>query len=102
MAMQLRRQRNRGFSLFCYALALGPAIEHAARNVDPSSPDSGLQRCAADGAGARPSVEREQDEPGDVLARAPTGRLALLHFAVAPGCPQQPRRLLASEPSLAR
>src|SRR5262249_49686800 len=77
-------------------------IEHAARNVDPTTTDGRLQRRSADGAGARASVKRKQNKPRNMLPRAPARRLALLYLTVAPGGPQQPRRLFASEPPLAR
>jgi hypothetical protein len=55
---------DRRFSLFCLALALGPAIEHAARNIDSTATDGRLQRRSADGTGARAGVKRYFSQRG--------------------------------------
>src|SRR5262249_1938732 len=69
--------------------ALRTAVEDASNYIDPAFSLGRLERRGAGCARARASIGGDQKEFGHVPPWPPIGGLAVLDFAIAPGCPDQ-------------
>src|SRR6185437_11507265 len=100
MRQQPARQRDRRLPLLGLPKVLRrqemPAIE-----IDEAPAGHPREGGLRDRAGAAAGVEPDQDEAGDVAARAPVSAAKVLLLAIAPGGAQECRRFLAGQPALA-
>jgi hypothetical protein len=77
-------------------------VEQSLLQIDKAAADRRIERRAADRLRSRAGVEGNENEARDVLARRALRLDALLRLSIAPSRPDQARRLVARQPSLAR
>ena len=99
MGQKTRGQPYRRLTFFRFSCARCAPIKHATVKVDPTSSHRWAESRPADRPGARAGIERNQNEPSNMLSCGPRGNFTMLTLSKTPCCPKKPSSFGPRQPT---